>query len=352
MKNPITRRVALINGISGQDGGYLAKHLLQLGYKVIGLSRDLTQANFYQLKHLGIYSLIQLYSFNIYDFIVVKKIIDECKPTEIYDLAGQSSVAQSFSEPKNTYNSIVTSSEHWLKAILESGQTIRFFNTASSDLFGNTESPANECSSLNLLSPYAEAKSTSFEMVRNYRECYGMLTCSGILSNHESQFRPTRFVTQKIIQAAYRIFHGSGETLNLGNLNFSRDWGYSPEYVVAMHLIMQENNSDDYIISTGETFHITKFLEYSFQRFNLHWQDHVALTQDLQRPSDITINATDPTKIALEIGWTADNNMYGVIDRMAEALEYPKSNLFNLALNLPVINSDFIGCQTTPNVES
>ena len=109
---------------------------------------------------------------------------------------------------------------------------------------------------------------------------------------------------------------------------------------------LEENNSDDYIISTGETFHITKFLEYSFQRFNLHWQDHVALTQELQRPSDITINATDPTKIALEIGWTADNNMYGVIDRMAEALEYPKSNLFNLALNLPVINSDFIGCHT------
>ena len=322
MKISTTRRVAFINGISGQDGGYLAKHLLQLGYKVIGLSRDLTQANFYQLKHLGIYSAIQLYSFDIYDFLVVKKIIDEFKPTEIYDLAGQSSVAQSFLEPQKTYNSIVTSSEHWLKAILESGQTIRFFNTASSDFFGNTESAANESSPLNLLSPYAEAKFSSFEMVKSYRQRYGMLACSGILSNHESQFRPARFVTQKIIQAAYRISHGSGEKLKLGNLNFSRDWGYSPEYVVAMHLILQENSSDDYIISTGQTFHITKFLEYSFKRFNLNWQDHVTLTQDLQRPSDITINTTDPTKIALEIGWTADTNMYGVIDKMTEALEY------------------------------
>jgi len=256
---------ALVCGIGGQDGAYLAQHLLNNGYEVIGSSRDAMAASFVNLEYLGIKDCITRISLAINDFRSILGAIIKYKPDEIYNLAGQSSVSLSFEQPVETMDSIVGGTLNLLEAIRFSGRDVRFYNAGSTECFGDTgEHPANEERAFSPKSPYGVAKSAAHWLVKNYRESYGLFACTGILSNHESQLRPERFVTQKIIRAAKRISAGSEEKVRLGNIEIVRDWGWAPEYVEAMHRMLQQDKPDDFIIATGRSVSLKYFIATVF----------------------------------------------------------------------------------------
>lgn len=280
-------RRALICGISGQDGTYLAQLLLSKGYEVWGTSRDVKANTFSGLKALGILDRINLKSMAPEDFRSVLEVFSDVKPHEIYNLAGQSSVGLSFEEPLETMSSIATSTFHQLEAIRVIDKSIRFFNSSSSEVFGNTDDGcADENTEFRPLSPYAVAKAASTWQVSVYRESYDMFVCSGILFNHESPLRPERFVTQKIVAAAKRISAGSDEKLILGNITVNRDWGWAPEYVDAMWRMLNRDNPEDFIIATGIIQSLQGFIEEVFNAAELDWRDHVIADSNSQRPSD------------------------------------------------------------------
>jgi GDPmannose 4,6-dehydratase len=229
-------KTALITGVGGQDGSYLAAHLLAEGYKVVGTSRDAAADRFDGLRALGIRDEITIRSMSLVDFRSMIRVVAEEAPDEIYNLAGQTSVFVSFEQPVETFESIVVGVVNLLEAIRILKAPIRLYNAGSSEMFGNTGiTPATEETSINPRSPYGIAKATSFWQVAQYREAYSLHACTGILFNHESPLRPERFVTQKIVAAACRIAAGEQQTLTLGDLTVQRDWGWAPEYVVAMH---------------------------------------------------------------------------------------------------------------------
>jgi len=230
---------AMIVGATGQDGAWLSSHLLGLGYRVIGTSRDAGTARTGGLDALGITARVTLASMNPIDFRSVVQTLAQHQPDEIYNLSGQSSVGLSFEQPVETLDSIGVGTINLLEAVRFLARPVRIYNAASSECFGEvTSAGADESHPFHPRSPYAVAKSTSYWLVANYREAYGLFACSGILFNHESPLRPTRFVTRKIIQTACRIAAGSGERLRLGNTAIRRDWGWAPEYVVAMHAML------------------------------------------------------------------------------------------------------------------
>ena len=242
MRSPSSKPRALICGVSGQDGAYLARLLLDRGYDVIGTSRDAQISSFDKLKRLGIADRITLESMAINDFRSVVGVMRKAAPQEVYNLAGQSSVALSFQQPVETLESISVGTLNLLEAIRFLGEPIRFYNAGSSECFGDAQSDgATEDHPFRPRSPYAVAKAAAFWQVANYREAYNLFACSGILFNHESPLRPARFVTRKIIAAACRIAAGSDEVLSLGNTSVQRDWGWAPEYVEAMWLMLQKD---------------------------------------------------------------------------------------------------------------
>jgi len=297
---------ALICGISGQDGAYLAKYLLELGYEVIGSSRDAMAANFANLIRLGINDKITKTSMATNDFRSVLSTIKKYQPNEIYNLAGQSSVGLSFGQPVETMESIALGTINFLESIRFLDLPIRFYNAGSSECFGETgDIGANEQTPFRPRSPYAVAKASAHYLVANYRESYELYCCTGILFNHESPLRPERFVTQKIIQTAMRIAQGSPERLHLGNVDIKRDWGWAPEYVVAMHMILQQSGADDFVIATGRSVSLTYFAERAFGYFGLDWTKFVEFEEGLIRPSDIRVGSANPTKANEKLGWTA-----------------------------------------------
>ena len=233
---------ALIFGVGGQDGSYLANFLLKKGYEVIGSSRDAEISQFINLKKLGIFDKVKKISISINDYESVSKSINFYKPQEIYNLAGQSSVSLSFEQPLESLESITKATLFILSSIRSTGKSIKFFNAGSSECFGNTNSiPADENTSFNPCSPYGINKATSYWLVKSFRSTYQQYCCTGILFNHESPLRPKRFVTQKIIQTALKIKNGNDNKLYLGNVHTKRDWGWAPEYVEAMWLMLQQN---------------------------------------------------------------------------------------------------------------
>ena len=267
---------ALICGISGQDGAYLAKLLLGKGYQVFGGSRDAQMASFSNLGRLGIKQDVTVVSLSINDFRSVLQTILKVQPDEIYNLAGQSSVSLSFEQPVETLESISVGTLNLLEAIRFSNLPIRFYNAGSSECFGDTGSlAADELTPFRPRSPYGVAKAAAFWQVANYREAYQLHASTGILFNHESPLRPERFVTQKIVAAACRIANGSGETLTLGNIDIARDWGWAPYYVEAMWLMLQREQADDYVIATGHTHKLSDFINVVFRTVGLEWHDHV-----------------------------------------------------------------------------
>jgi GDPmannose 4,6-dehydratase len=311
---------ALIIGVSGQDGAYLAQLLLGKGYEVFGSSRDANLATFGTLARLGIRERVKLLSVAPSDFRSVLTAIVQVEPDEIYNLSGQSSVGLSFEQPVETMESIGIATLNVLEAIRFSRRPIRFYNAGSGECFGDTRGqPATEDTPFRPRSPYAVAKAAAQFQVANYREAYGLFACTGILFNHESPLRPERFVTRKIVAAACRIAHGSGEKLRLGNTRVHRDWGWAPEYVEAMWRMLQHHRADDYVIATGDTRSLEEFVAAAFRAVALEWREHVVADPTLFRPTDIAANSASPEKAHRVLGWRAEVRMEEAVRRMVEA---------------------------------
>jgi GDPmannose 4,6-dehydratase len=299
-------RSALIFGVTGQDGAYLARLLLEKGYAVHGTSRDVGNARIDGLVALGISGKVVLHSASPSDFRSVFQVMQRVHPDEVYNLSGQTSVALSFQQPLDTMESIVTGTLNIIETLRLVTPRSRFYNAGSSESFGDTAcKPAVETTAFRPRSPYGVAKAAAALQVANYREAYGLFACSGILFNHESPLRPERFVTRKICSAARRIADGSGEKLPLGNLHVSRDWGWAPEYVDAMWRMLQVPSPDDYVIATGRSVRLEDFVATAFAAVDLDWRDHVTFDQALVRPSDIAMSVGRPEKAERVLGWRA-----------------------------------------------
>jgi len=293
-------RTAVICGIGGQDGAYLAAHLLELGYTVVGTSRDAQGGRFEGLARLGIRDQVAVVSMSLVDFRSTLLALKKAEPDEIYNLAGQTSVGLSFEQPVETFESIVVGTINLLEAARMLGRPVRLYNAGSSG-------------------PYGIAKATSFWQITQYREAYGIEAATGILFNHESPLRPERFVTQKIVAAACRIARGEQQSLRLGDLSVRRDWGWAPEYVVAMHRMLQLDTLEDFVIATGVTTSLEDFVAEAFRAVGLDWRRHVERDPRLVRPSEIACGRADTGRATSRLGWTATHTMPDVARLMVEA---------------------------------
>lgn len=311
---------ALICGISGQDGTYLAKLLLDRGYEVWGSSRDAELATFDNLRRLEIHESVRLVSLNLRDAGSVLGLLRRVRPDEIFSLAGQSSVGLSFEQPVETIESVALGALSLLEAIRLSDLDIRLYNAGSTESFGDTgDAIANEKSPLNPCSPYAVAKASAYWTVANYRQAYGMFACTGILSNHDSPLRPRRFVTRKIVHAVASLALGRDVHLSLGNLNIERDWGWAPEYVEAIAAMLNQPSPTDYIIATGTSHTLLEFVETAFGAIGKDWRAYVTIDEHLMRPTDILRNKVDPSKAASGLRWRAKSGMRQVVSMMLDA---------------------------------
>lgn len=310
---------ALICGVSGQDGAYLARLLLNEGYEVHGASRDAQTSSFDSLRRLGLIDRIRLESATITDFRSVLQTLQRVQPDEVYNLAGQSSVGLSFEQPVETLESITVGTLNLLEAIRFTGRPIRFYNAGSGECFGDAVEPAHEETAFRPRSPYAVAKSAAHWEVANYREAYSIFACTGILFNHESPLRPRRFVTRKIVSAACKIAAGGSERLMLGDTKIERDWGWAPDYVEAMWRMLQQDEPRDYVIATGASHTLEQFVEHAFACAGLAWREHVEIDPSLFRPSDITFSRADPALAAGRLGWKARYAMPDVVRMMVDA---------------------------------
>lgn len=313
----MTKR-GLICGVTGQDGAFLARLLLSKGYEVWGTSRDAQTTNASGLQRLGIAGQVRLLSMAANDFRSVLTAVEVSDPDEIYYLTGQTSVGLSFEQPAETLESTVMGVLNVLEVIRMRRKPVGFYNAGSSECFGDTGGlAASELTPFRPRSPYAVAKASAHWLVANYRESYGLRACTGILFNHESPLRPHRFVTQKIIQAAHRIASGSDERLILGRLDIQRDWGWAPEYVEAMWLMLQREDPIDVVIATGEAHRLEEFVELAFSLHQLSWKDHVDISRELYRPTDLGFSLGDPTLAGSEINWAARTRFEGVVREMS-----------------------------------
>lgn len=313
------QKKALIIGVTGQDGAFLAKYLLENNYLVFGTSRDAELSKFDSLVALGIHGKVKLFSMSLVDFRSVFQVFQEIQPDEIYNLAGQTSVSLSFKMPVETLESISLGTLNILEVLRLLKSKSKFYNASSSECFGNTEGlPANELTPFRPRSPYGVAKSSSFWQVENYRQAYNLFAASGILFNHESYLRPSRFVTQKIITTVCDIACKKSHELEIGNINIERDWGWAPEFVIAMHAILQQEEPDDFIIATGNTISLKEFIVKAFDYFGLNHENYIVIKEDLFRPTDIIVSKADPMKAKNILKWQATTNVDGVIKKMIE----------------------------------
>ena len=314
------KKTALITGIGGQDGAYLAQLLLTKGYIVFGTSRDAGASSFSPLVHLGIIDQIKLLSMAPHDFKSTLTVISKVQPDEIYHLAGQTSVGLSFEQPSETIESIIIGTLNILEALRFLKLPAKFYHASSSECFGDTQGlPADEHTPFNPVSPYALAKASAHWLVRNYREAHAMFAVNGILFNHESELRPERFVTQKVVRAAHRIAQGSAEKLTLGALCISRDWGWAPEYVEAMWLMLQTEQANDFVIATGQAHSLKDFVAQAFAYYGLDWTQYVVHDDKLMRPNENAWSQGNPDKAERLLGWKAKKHMGDVIKILCDA---------------------------------
>jgi len=301
---------ALITGITGQDGSYLAELLLEKGYEVHGLIRRSSSFNtsridhLYQDPHISERKLF-LHFGDMTDGVVLTNLIYGIKPDEVYNLAAQSHVKVSFEVPDYTGQVDAIGTIRLLEAIRSSGVETRFYQASTSELFGSTPPPQSESSVFSPRSPYGAAKLYSYWVVKNYREGYGLHATNGILFNHESPRRGETFVTKKITRAAAKIKAGKQEKLFLGNLDAVRDWGYAKEYVESMWLMLQQDKSDDFVIATGVGATVRDFCETTFGELDLDWKKYVEIDERYQRPTEVDALIGDPSKAERELGWKA-----------------------------------------------
>jgi len=310
---------ALIIGVSGQDGAYLAQLLLEKGYEVHGTSRDHEVGTFLNLEKLGIKDRVKLGSMVTSDFRSVLTALQKAEADEIYNLAGQTSVGMSFAYPVETFDSILIGTMNLLECIRLLKNPVKFYNAGSSEVFGNTPQPATEESPYHPRSPYATAKAAAHYAVTNYREAYGLFACTGILFNHESPLRPQRFVTSKIVSTAARIAKGSGEKLTLGKMDIYRDWGWAPDYVDAMWRILQHNQPEDFVIATGKERSLGDFVDRVFAELRLESGQHVESDTSLFRPSDIERSCGNATKAKETLGWKANHTFEDIIRLLVDS---------------------------------
>lgn len=306
MAESLRKRKAVITGISGQDGAYLARLLLAKGYHVIGLSRDAETNPFSKLRRLGLLDKIELQTLSLLDAAATSAFFDMVAPDEIYHLGAQSSVAQSFVHPQETLISSSVAIVNILESVRKSRRRARVFTSTSSECFGNTEpSGATELTQFVPRSPYGVSKATAHAIVDLYRNVYGLFCCSGILFNHESPLREPIYVTQKIVLGAKLIANGETDRLRLGKIDITRDWGVASEYVEAMWLMLQQDEPENYVIATGRPGTLREFLTLTFLNFGMNWKDHVDIDRALLRPHEIEFSLGNPNKIHTNLGWRA-----------------------------------------------
>jgi GDPmannose 4,6-dehydratase len=312
---------ALVFGVSGQDGAYLSELLFRRGYEVHGTSRDAELQSFERLDHLGIRDRVKIHSASMRDFRSLLQLIAAIEPEEIYNLAGQTSVALSFSQPFEAIESIANAQLLLLEVLRFLGKPIRLYNASSSESFGTIPpgTASDEMTPFMPRSPYATAKSTAHWLTANYREAYGLFACSGILFNHESPLRPERFVTRKVVKAAVAIAAGRKMRLALGDLTVVRDWGYAPEFADAMWLMLQQDHPDDYVIATGEAHRLEDFVAMAFDCAGLDWREHVDTDPTLFRTSDIRYSRGNPSKARSVLGWQAKTKFADLVRLLVNA---------------------------------
>lgn len=309
---------ALIIGVSGQDGAYLADFLLKKGYEVHGTSRDHEVGTFRNLEKLGIRDKVKLGSMVTSDFRSVLTALQNAEADEIYNLAGQTSVGMSFAYPVETFDSILIGTMNLLECIRLLKHPVKFYNAGSSEVFGNTPEPATETTPFHPRSPYATAKAAAHYAVTNYREAYGLFACTGILFNHESPLRPSRFVTSKIVSTAVRIANGSNEKLVLGKMDIYRDWGWAPDYVDAMWRMLQQNEPEDFVVATGEERSLEEFVSAVFTHLELDWRQYVQTDSSLFRPSDIHRSSGSALKAEAKLRWKASHRFEQLISLLVD----------------------------------
>ncbi len=313
----MTRR-ALISGVTGQDGAYLAELLLSKGYEVHGMVRRSSTESFDRIHHLR--GQIALHQADLLDQLSIVRLVDEVRPHELYNLAAQSFVPTSFSQPLLTGEFTALGVTRFLEAIRFVDTDIRFYQASSSEMFGDVrEEPQTEETPFWPRSPYGVAKVYGHWITINYRESFDIFACSGILFNHESPLRGKEFVTRKISHAVARIKHGLQETLKLGNLDAERDWGFAGDYVEAMWMMMQSDHPDTYVVATGEKHTVRRFAELAFEHVGLNWEDHVEVNPDLLRPADVNTLRGDAGKAHKELGWKPRTSFEELVAMMVDS---------------------------------
>ena len=311
-------RSALITGVTGQDGGYLAQHLIAQGYEVHGLIRGQNNPRAAVVRRLV--PELRLIDGDLHDQSSLIAALEATHPDEVYNLAAISFVALSFKQAINTGEITGLGVTRMLDAVRLVNPAIRFYQASSSEMFGKVrETPQNELTAFHPRSPYGVAKVYGHHIAVNYRESYGMFAVSGILFNHESPRRGLEFVTRKISDAVARIKLGLESELRLGNLDAQRDWGFAGDYVRAMHLMLQQDQPDDYVIATGETHSVRDFLELAFGHVGLRWQDHVVVDERFLRPADVAVLVGDATKARTELGWEQTVDFPALVAMMVDA---------------------------------
>jgi GDPmannose 4,6-dehydratase len=309
---------ALVTGVTGQDGSYLADFLLERGYEVFGMVRRTSTINFDRIRHLQ--DRVKIVRGDLLDEVSLISILRENDPDEIYNLAAQSFVPTSFEQPVLTGEFTGLGVTRVLDAIRIVNHAVRFYQASSSEMFGKVrETPQRETTPFYPRSPYGAAKVYAHWMTVNYRESYGLFACSGILFNHESPRRGIEFVTHKITRAAARIKLGLANELRLGNLDAQRDWGYAPDYVRAMWLMLQQDHPDDYVIATGETHSVREFCQEAFGHLGLDWEKYVIVDPKLYRPAEVDLLVGDYSKAKRVLGWEPSVNFRELVRIMVDA---------------------------------
>ncbi|MDE0186708.1 MAG: GDP-mannose 4,6-dehydratase [Candidatus Poribacteria bacterium] len=316
------RRKALITGITGQDGSYLAEFLLSKGYEVHGIIRRVAledpEHRLRRIQH--ILDKLNLHTASLESYASLFRVIEDVKPDECYHLAAQSFVSYSFEDEFSTINTNINGTHYVLSAIKENVPECRFYFAASSEMFGNAEeTPQNEDTRFHPRSPYGISKVAGFHLTRNYREAYDIFACSGILFNHESPRRGYEFVTRKITSVAAKIKRGLAAELRLGNLAAKRDWGYAGDYVSAMWLMLQQPAPDDYVIATGVTHSVKDYVSICFDYVNLNYEDYVVIDENLYRPAEVNILQGDYTKAERILGWKPSVGFEALVEMMVKA---------------------------------
>jgi GDPmannose 4,6-dehydratase len=314
----MANQTALISGITGQDGSYLAEHLLGLGYRVVGMVRRTSTINFDRIKHLQ--DRVELVQGDLLDQSSMMEVLREHQPDEVYNLAAQSFVPTSFTQPVLTGEFTALGVTRMLEAIRHVKPDARFYQASSSEMFGKVvEVPQRESTPFYPRSPYGVAKVYGHWITVNYRESYNLFACSGILFNHESERRGLEFVTHKVTYAAARIKLGLQQKLHIGNLEARRDWGFAGDYVRGMWLMLQQDKPDDYVLATGETHSVRELCDVAFRRVGLDWEEHVVVDPRYYRPAEVDLLIGDASKAGQVLGWEPSVTFEGLVHMMVDA---------------------------------